>query len=86
MRTGAVVAAILLICAANGAGLETGGEDEGSITLGASLVKPYQYSGDAKEFTVAPERAAGAATEKKAGPAQALPEPEAGGDDGANRP
>jgi len=61
-------------------------DDESSITLGASLVKPYQYSGDAREFTVDHARGSDAAPQAPAAPAETGPETKAEGDNGARRP
>ena len=60
-------------------------DDESSITLGATLVKPYQYSGDAKEFTVGPARESDVASKGEAASAETGPETKVEGDSGASK-
>ncbi len=61
-------------------------DDESSITLGATLVKPYQYSGDAKEFTVGPAREGDVAPASEAASAETGRETKVEGDNGARKP
>ena len=85
--TGCVLIWAALTIATFGAALfAAGDDDDSSITFGAVLVKPYQYSGDAKEFTVAPARKSGVAAQAPAAPAEAGQETKNEGDDGAGRP
>ena len=69
-----------------GADLFALSDDDSSITLGATLVKPYQYSDDAKEFTVGSARESGVASKGQEVPVETMREQKVEGDDGTGKP
>ena len=85
--TGCVLIWAALTIATFGAALfAAGDDDDSSITFGAVLVKPYQYSGDAKEFTVNHAREGVAGLQAPAAPAETGQEKKEEGDNGTGRP